>query len=88
MALILCYFTEFGTFRGALRKSMVEVVVVKKFTFAMSSPDEFLSVNVAKNQAAVRTRILRKCTRFAERCRKKFRGQLARMMMRQRQCLQ
>jgi len=66
MALILCYFTEFGSFRGALRKSMVEVVVVKKFTFAISSPDEFLSVKVAKNQAAVRTKILQNCTRFAD----------------------
>ena len=41
MALILRYFTEFGSFRGALRK-VVEDIVVKKFTFAISSPDEFL----------------------------------------------
>ena len=42
VALILRYFTEFGSFRGALRK-VVEDIVVKKFTFAISSPDEFLS---------------------------------------------
>ena len=35
MALVLRYFTEFGSFRGAMRK-MVENVV------AISSPDEFL----------------------------------------------
>jgi len=40
MALILRYFSEFGSFRGALRK-MVEDVVVKKFVFAISSRDEF-----------------------------------------------
>jgi len=44
MALILRYFTEFGSFLGALRKTVkvVEDVVTKKFTFAISSPDEFL----------------------------------------------
>jgi len=42
MALILRYFTEFGSFRGALRIKVVEDVVVKKFTVAISSPDEFL----------------------------------------------
>ena len=36
MALIL-HVNEFGSFRGALRK-MVEGVVVKKFTIAISSP--------------------------------------------------
>jgi len=41
MALILRYFTEFGSFRDALRK-LVEDVVVKRFTFAISSADEFL----------------------------------------------
>jgi len=35
------YFTEFGSFRGALRK-VVEDVAVKQFTFAISSPGEFL----------------------------------------------
>jgi len=35
MALILRYFTEFGSFQGALRK-VVEDVVIKKFTFAIS----------------------------------------------------
>jgi len=45
MALILGYLTEFGSFPGALRKrKVVEDVVVKKFTFAISSPDEFLVV--------------------------------------------
>jgi len=43
IALILRYFTEFGSFRGALRKNVrVYDVVVKKFKFAVSSPDEFL----------------------------------------------
>ena len=43
MVLILRYFTEFGSFRGALRKNVrVYDVVVKKFKFAVSSPDEFL----------------------------------------------
>jgi len=41
MTLILRYFTEFGSFRGAPRK-VVEDVIVKKFTFAISSPDKFL----------------------------------------------
>jgi len=41
MALILRYFTEFGS-SGAHCVKVVEDVVVKKFTFAISSPDEFL----------------------------------------------
>jgi len=41
MALILRYFTQFGSF-GAHSVKVVEDVVVKKFTFAISSPDEFL----------------------------------------------
>jgi len=43
MALILHYFTEFGSLRTHCVK-VVEDVVVKKFTFtfAISSPDEFL----------------------------------------------
>jgi len=41
MTLILSYFTEFGSFRAHCVK-VVEGVVVKKFTFAISSPDEFL----------------------------------------------
>jgi len=45
MALILRYFTEFGSFRGALRK-MVEDVV-KNFTFAISSLDEFPGLKVS-----------------------------------------
>jgi len=39
---ILRYFTEFGSLRGAPHIEVVEGVVVKKFTFASSSPDEFL----------------------------------------------
>ena len=42
VALILRYFTEFDSFWGALGKSAVEGIVLKKFTFAISSPDEFL----------------------------------------------
>jgi len=41
MALILRYFTEFTRFPGALRKSGWRCRR-KKFTFAISSPDEFL----------------------------------------------
>ena len=40
-ALILRYFTEFGSFRGALRKSGWKYRR-KKFTFAISFADEFL----------------------------------------------
>jgi len=56
MAVIPRYFTEFGSFRGALHKSgfigripgvgavlYMYDVVVEKFTFAISSADEFLS---------------------------------------------
>jgi len=39
--LILRYFSEFGSFRAHCVK-VVEDVAVKKFTFAISSPDEFL----------------------------------------------
>jgi len=42
MAVILRYFTEFGSFRGALRKNVHVRCRRKKFTFAISSPDEFL----------------------------------------------
>ena len=41
VALILRYFTEFGS-SGVHCINVVEDVVVKKFTFAISSPDEFL----------------------------------------------
>jgi len=41
-ALILCYFTELGSFRGAPLRKVVEDVSVKKFTFAILSPNEFL----------------------------------------------
>jgi len=43
MALILRYFTEFSSFRGALRKWLK--MSYKKFTFAISSPDEFLALS-------------------------------------------
>jgi len=42
MALILRYFTEFGIASGAHCVKVIEDVVVKKFTFAISSPGEFL----------------------------------------------
>jgi len=42
VALILRYFTEFGIASGAHCVKVLEDVVVKKFTFAVSSPDEFL----------------------------------------------
>ena len=53
MALILRYSTEFGSFRAHCVK-VIEDVVVKKFAFAISSPDEFLvfiiqSVTIRKN---------------------------------------
>jgi len=44
MAVILRYFTEFGSFWSALRKN--EDVAVKKFTFSISSPDEFLVLGI------------------------------------------
>jgi len=40
IALILRYFTEFSSFWGAMRKVVQDVV--KKFTFTISSLDEFL----------------------------------------------
>ena len=43
MALILRYFTAFGSFRAHSVK-VVEDVVVAKFTFAISSSDEFLVI--------------------------------------------
>jgi len=52
LALLLRYFTEFGSFPGALYVKVVEDVVVKKFTFAISSPDEFL----VNSPASSRTR--------------------------------
>jgi len=42
MALILRYFAEFGSFLGALRNSVRVRCHRKKFTFAISPPDEFL----------------------------------------------
>jgi len=41
MALILRHFTEFGS-SGTHCIKVIEDVVVKKFTFAISSPDEFV----------------------------------------------
>jgi len=55
MALILRYFTEFRSFRGALRKSVRAGGLGchrKKFTFAISSSDEFLSVFTARRSCA------------------------------------
>ena len=43
MDVILRYFTQYGSFWSAMK--VVEDVVVKKFTFAIPSPDEFL-INV------------------------------------------
>ena len=43
MSLILRYFTELGSFRAALHKTGRRCRH-KKFTFAISSPDEFLMV--------------------------------------------
>jgi len=44
MAVILRYFTEFGSFPSGRTAGIkvIEDVVVKKFTFAISSSDEFL----------------------------------------------
>jgi len=42
MALILRYFTEFGIASGTHCIKVVGDVVVKKFTFAISSPGELL----------------------------------------------
>ena len=47
MALILRYFTEFGNFCVKL----VEDVAVKKFTFTISSPDEFLFTRLGSNRS-------------------------------------
>jgi len=44
MALISRYFTEFGSLQGKLRKSVRVRCRCKKFTFAISSPDEFLVI--------------------------------------------
>jgi len=41
ISLILRYFTEFVIASGAHCVKVVENVVVEKFTFAISSPDEF-----------------------------------------------
>jgi len=49
MAVILRYFTEFGSFRGALRKSGLRCRRNKKFTFAISSPDEFFGALSRRN---------------------------------------
>jgi len=40
VALILRYFTEFGSFRGSLCKSIRVRCHRRKFTFGISSPDE------------------------------------------------
>ena len=46
MALILRYFVEFRSFHVAHCVKVIEDVVVKKFTFDISSPDEFLVLNL------------------------------------------
>jgi len=43
IALILRHFTEFGSFYRAQCVKVVEDVAIKKFTFVISSPDEFLA---------------------------------------------
>jgi len=48
MAVILRYFTEFGSFQGALRKSDWKCRR-KKHTFAISSADEFLLATCSSN---------------------------------------
>ena len=45
--LVLCYSAEFGSFLAHCVK-VVEDVVVKTFTFAILSPDEFLVLFVAE----------------------------------------
>jgi len=63
MALILRYFTKFGSFRfrSALRK-VVEGVVVKKFrSLSRSPPDEFLVQHCNKYCNAL---VLKYCVRF------------------------
>jgi len=44
MAVILRYFTEFELPGRTACVKVVQDVVVKKFTFAVSSPDEFLVI--------------------------------------------
>jgi len=51
VALILRYFTEFGSFRAYCVKVYVYYVVVKKFTFVVSSADEFLIMAALCNRA-------------------------------------
>ena len=53
LALILHYFAEFGSFQTRYVK-MVEDVVVKKFTFAISSPGEFLIDSGARMEQTYR----------------------------------
>jgi len=61
---ILRYFTEFGSFRGALHSlKVVEDVVVKKLTFAISSPDEFLvKLSYLRNEAVYFVYFVETCT--------------------------
>jgi len=57
MALILRYFTKFGIFRLEVYcVKVVEDVIVKKFTFAISSPGEFLVLSFSKTEPAHRER--------------------------------
>ena len=56
---ILCYNTEFGSFQAHCVK-VVEDLVVKKFTFAISSPDEFVFISMHPNGS---TQAIRRPTR-------------------------
>ena len=49
MALILHLFTEFGSFRDALSKSVRVRCRRKKFTFAISYTDEFLVLKITEH---------------------------------------
>jgi len=65
MALILCYFTEFGSFNSRAHcVEVVEDVVVKRFTFAISSPDEFL-VNTGNHNLHGHSTFIGACTHIA-----------------------
>jgi len=66
VALILRYFTEFDSYRGALRK-VVEGVVVKQFTFAISSPGEFLVLVCIQSGFHTISRVLPRFGRQASR---------------------
>jgi len=72
MALILRYFTEFSSFRGARHKSGWRCRR-KKFTFGVSSPDEFRVQTVAQNRINHKKVILRTVTSPECQCARKER---------------